>query len=1211
MRKKTLSWLLATSLVLTMFVSIPLTTAKAAGTFATGYGWSCVSGLVRVPYAGAFEALPNPTYIPSDLTGADFVGATWYAINQNIGGSTSSTLYTIDKNTGVCTTIGDSFSGLYGFCYDITSGTAYVCSGTGPMTLNTINLANGGITPVGTITSGGMVIAIACDTAGNLYGISLDTDNLISIDKTTGAGTVIGPLGVDINYLQDLAYDRKNGVLYGALCNAAGDSKLYSINTATGAATYIRDLDSELSAFAIPYVPFSGGAGTSGDPYLISNASDLQELAVNVNGGTSYTGEYFKMTADISFGYWQDANSNGIVDADEIYDQASGGTAYTMTSNYTAIGDSTHSFTGTFDGDNHTVSGIYLNESASDYQGLFGQVQSGTVKNVSVEGSYIKGNQRVGGITGFCTLSTIDNCHCNGSVVGLHSVGGIAGRNHTSTIDRCSAFVDISGGGQVVGGITGMNDMGSTIRHCHNAGNVSGGNDSVGGIAGQSDNSSTIEYCYNTGTIVCTGGSSYYVGGIGGYFGSGTTVQYCYNAGSVTGQGHSIGGIGGLGGGTVQYCYNTGNVKGTSSYGGVMGSSAGTVTGCWYDNQMCPVGGINSSDASGQAEGKTTADMTTDTPYTGWESMSPSIWTFTSDLYPRLTGMESTDAAYVSASPVFLTGGDTVSSVTDDFTVSTANSVGWASGNNGVISVSGSAATLEATGSDVTLTATRNDATRTVVIESATAPLSNDAGLTSVLSQNITAGAEAGTAGDPKTAPINVNNAVSTVASTDITAATGATVDFYGTDNTFTTTEPGAVTLTAGGATTVYVKVTAEDGVTESHYAVTISRAAATPGGGGGGGVTAADNNGKNEEVTIDVKSADGSSSVSGTFTETDNGVNIVIDGSDFGTLIGDSQSGVIIDTGNVSVTFDGIAAGYISDYAGSSEISLLIEQVDETSLAALSEEELALIGDRPVYDFMLTADGSILSEFNGGHAFIAIPYVPQSGEDPNAIVVYYIDDSGNLQYVVGAYNAETCMVEFEVTHFSYYAVGYNPVTFADVAGDAWYNDAVTFCAARGITNGIEAGIFAPDDTLTRGQFIVMLMRAYCIELEADLSDNFDDAGDTYYTDYLATAKNLGITNGIGDNLYAPDQEITREQMFTLLYRMLDILCELPGGDTGNTLDNHSDFEDISDYAQAAIEKLVACGVVNGTDGMLDPGGNSTRAQMAQVLYNLLFTQAT
>ena len=113
---------------------------------------------------------------------------------------------------------------------------------------------------------------------------------------------------------------------------------------------------------------------------------------------------------------------------------------------------------------------------------------------------------------------------------------------------------------------------------------------------------------------------------------------------------------------------------------------------------------------------------------------------------------------------------------------------------------------------------------------------------------------------------------------------------------------------------------------------------------------------------------------------------------------------------------------------------------------------------------------------------------------------------------------------------------------FSDVLPGAWYYDAVSFIAAKGITSGTTATTFSPDATLTRGQFITLLMRAYDIKPNTNNNDNFSDAGNTYYTEYLATAKQLGLTKGIGDNKYAPEQAVTRQEMFTLLYNALKSL---------------------------------------------------------------------
>jgi hypothetical protein len=132
------------------------------------------------------------------------------------------------------------------------------------------------------------------------------------------------------------------------------------------------------------------------------------------------------------------------------------------------------------------------------------------------------------------------------------------------------------------------------------------------------------------------------------------------------------------------------------------------------------------------------------------------------------------------------------------------------------------------------------------------------------------------------------------------------------------------------------------------------------------------------------------------------------------------------------------------------------------------------------------------------------------------------------------------------------------------------------------------------------------LMRAYGIEPAESTDDNFCDAGNTYYTGYLAAAKKLGISNGVGGNRFAPEQAISRQDMFTLLYNALDKINQLPEGDLGKTLSDFTDSTCVSTYAQEAMAYLVKIGAISGSNGMLNPTGTTTRAQMTQVLYNLL-----
>lgn len=274
----------------------------------------------------------------------------------------------------------------------------------------------------------------------------------------------------------------------------------------------------------------------------------------------------------------------------------------------------------------------------------------------------------------------------------------------------------------------------------------------------------------------------------------------------------------------------------------------------------------------------------------------------------------------------------------------------------------------------------------------------------------------------------------------------------------------------------------------------------------------------------------------------------------------------------------------------------------------ALPESAREAVGGRPVVSLAITVDGEHI-EWNNPNApvTVIIPYTPAQGEDHNAIVVWYIDGSGNLTCVTsGSYSAESKAVVFAATHFSFYAAGYNKVSYKDVPVGSWYYDAVTYLAARGITSGTGDDKYSPDASLARGQFITLLMRAYGIAPDENPTDNFIDAGNTYYTGYLAAAKRLGIASGIGDGKYAPEMQISRQDMIVLMYKTLSVLGKLPQGDAGRTLVSYSDSGEIASYAQAAVERFVKAGVLSSSGDKLNPKDIATRTEMAQILYRIL-----
>ncbi len=321
-------------------------------------------------------------------------------------------------------------------------------------------------------------------------------------------------------------------------------------------------------------------------------------------------------------------------------------------------------------------------------------------------------------------------------------------------------------------------------------------------------------------------------------------------------------------------------------------------------------------------------------------------------------------------------------------------------------------------------------------------------------------------------------------------------------------------------------------------------------------------------------------------------------------SLSGDSLGELTMETPAATLKVPGnMFSG--TGFEGDVQISLGLG--DSSGLAGHLQEA---VGDRPVLRLFLAVDGiETVWDNPDAPVTVSIPYTPSDEEldNPQCIVVWYIDSAGDaIPIRNGHYDPVAGTVTFSVTHFSDYAVAYNKVKFSDVPRDAWYKEAVSFIAARGITEGTGGGKYSPEARLTRGDFLVLMMRAYDIEPGTGLADNFVDAGDTYYTPYLGAARRLGIAQGVGENRYAPEKEITRQEMLTLLHGGLQVASCLPSGDSGKSPADFQDAADIEEWAQAAFTLFVKTGVIKGNEGRLIPGGTTTRAEMAQVLHNLL-----
>ena len=219
------------------------------------------------------------------LTGGSWANGIWYATV-----ATSNEFISIDPATGARTVIGTTSVALDGISYDIVNSTMYGVTATD---LYTIDLATGTTTLVGTNT-GVSLLNFAIDASGNAYAVDAIADNLGTINLTTGAFTVVGPIGFDANYAQDMEFDRETGELYMAAHDMT-KGWLAWVNKTTGASYKVGDFEggAEVTGFAIPYCMMPASAGIiTGTTTVTEGNSGIAYSVPAIAYATSYVWSY-------------------------------------------------------------------------------------------------------------------------------------------------------------------------------------------------------------------------------------------------------------------------------------------------------------------------------------------------------------------------------------------------------------------------------------------------------------------------------------------------------------------------------------------------------------------------------------------------------------------------------------------------------------------------------------------------------------------------------------------------------------------------------------------------------------------------------------------------------------------------------------------------------------------------------------------------------
>ncbi len=312
--------------------------------------------------------------------------------------------------------------------------------------------------------------------------------------------------------------------------------------------------------------PAKNGQGV----YLISSPDELMWVDKNAKMTDSA-----KLLADIT-----------------INEDVSGSDATSQKYKWTPLGTDSSKYTGTFDGNGHTISGLYINSTAAN-TGMFGRIgSSAVVKNLTLADSVIRSTKNyTGAITGYIDdAASVTNCHIKNSVqiTAAKYTGGITGyQDDTSTLTRCSNAAEVTGANNV-GGISGYNwsKSSASLTDSYNRGSVSGSN-LVGGICAQIYIGGTVSDVYNLGTVQATDTA-------------GTPT-----AGGITGV---------FRWGTIKSAYNAGIVKATAK-GGVAGrleasSSSRTVQNVFYSAEYEAIGNLNGCTIqNGTATAKTSDEL--------------------------------------------------------------------------------------------------------------------------------------------------------------------------------------------------------------------------------------------------------------------------------------------------------------------------------------------------------------------------------------------------------------------------------------------------------------------------------------------------------------------------------------------------------------------------------------------------------------------------
>ena len=856
---------------------------------------------------------------------------------------------------------------------------------------------------------------------------------------------------------------------------------------------------------------FAGGTGTESDPYQIADGAQLAYLASEVNKGQPYENACFVLTADIDLG-----NHDWTPIGNSFSDALFGGTDYSV-------------FAGNLDGKGHTVSNISIGTEGapleSDVFGLFGMT-GGKLSNLNLDGVTIYGIAKnvnvssyvyVIGLAGALTGSSsgpVENCHVanlsmtmrapDSGMTAAYWIGGLVGAlDGSQYIDECSVsgrITETSGKGSI-GGLIGELGKAAKITYSHAdvALNVKPdyyGGANVGGLIGkgngEKDPETVISNCYATGNV--TGGA--YSGGFAGSL-WGLNIKNCYATGDVTGAFASMATFAGTDAsaayayGSVTNCYTTGAVVGTASstyaFAYQDATARSPITNCYFADGNSAIKNQNET-----AEPKSSEEMQTeefkDTLHAGDPANG---WIFREGETP-LCGAEPADYAAVDAA---------LGKIPADLTAYTDESVeALRAAEEAVIrgkaiakqaEVDAMAEAIERAISGLALKPADYSAVD-AAIEKANALNEDDyvdfsavkAALDAVVrGKNITEQAEVDAMAEA------IERAISELA------------------------------LKPADYSAVDAAIEKANALNENDYVDFSAVKAALEAVVRGKNIT--------EQAEVDTMAEAIERAIS----------ELVLKPADYSAVDAAIEKANAlnendyVDFSAVKAALDAVARG--KNITEQAEVDAMAKAIED-AIAALVQKSY------PVTISGTTEHGTVTASTEAavGGSTVTITVKPDSGYTLGGITVtdsegneLSLTDNGNGAYT---FTMPAGKVEIHVTFTEDGSL--NP--FQDVPSNAYYFEAVNWAVANNVTNGTSETTFSPDVGCTRAQVVTFLWRVAGQPEPTEGTNPFTDVKEgTYYYKAVLWAVETGITNGTSETTFDPDETCTRAQIVTFLWR--------------------------------------------------------------------------